>query len=1137
MDIAEEPEIGGLLSVGISLDCSAKTFLEGGVRLKRREWFTLAIPADFPYQLPGVWTRHTRFAGMPHVQWKRWLCLYQAPATEWNVNDGMFGYISRLDVWLDHAAAAELNPSGEPLHPPVAYPSSGPIRIVIPRSDAPQIRTDNWIGFAELASVSDTRADIVGWVPLENLGSRPPLAPAFLISEPMPFEFPRKMADLFSELEQLGISVSLVIALLRCAVLLNRETDPLFVVLGTPMRGVAGSTEKKTHLAAWYVNPVAVRGLRLTLNRFDPDPHLQQLGQEVEVHLLNWLKATNVGWCRVCEERPEIVVARDRDSGMAWFKGKAISIWGCGAIGSHVAEFLVRAGARRLVLHDSGVVNPGILTRQLFSDCDIGKAKVSALSEKLKAIRPCIEIDEYPGDLLLGPLSADDWTDSADVVIETTAAGAVMNKTETVRRGKGASCPFVSMALGYLAQNAMLLIAAADHSGGPLDIDRKLRQECYRRPELREFSEEFWPQEPRSAIFQPEPGCSDPTFIGSCADVAMLASTMLNLTAQELKAQGAPAVAHLLAQPAGIGPDSWTHKRFEWPADRTFDEQSSGYQVRLAATAFSEMKGWIATNNRTRGAEVETGGLLFGERNDLLKLVWIDELSGPPPDSSHSRSGFVCGTSGTGALAREKAKRTSGSVRFLGMWHTHPNGLPVLSTTDLHGMEQLVKTTQTARGRQLMLIVGGDASSRYSIASYLFNREDFDLIRATGQTRTLSIHALQEHPPVRNVGLALSGGGSRAIAFHLGCLRALRDRGVLGRLQVISAVSGGSVIAAMYAYSRGSFTDFDKAVVALLKRGIHQDIVRKMLNPAVAVRTAGTIAVSGTAAVAADISRLALNSASTFLGVRGQNLARGIRQLQPPLRRRSSATTAFEAVLRDRLFGSTSITAPRRDELEIVLNACELRSGSAFRFGSRESGCWRYGLIADNAVAVAHAVAASAAYPVLLPAIDETVTFTDRKGTQSKRRILLTDGGVFDNLGVSALEPGSAGEVGYNHFAPDYIICCDAGHGLFQDYPIPYLWGARMVRAFESVFRKAGNAIQHRLHLLASTNQLKGFVLSYLGQIDKRVPDAPVDLVRREEVFEYPTDFSAMCVEDIDRLAKRGEQLTRSLVGFYCPEL
>lgn len=48
------------------------------------------------------------------------------------------------------------------------------------------------------------------------------------------------------------------------------------------------------------------------------------------------------------------------------------------------------------------------------------------------------------------------------------------------------------------------------------------------------------------------------------------------------------------------------------------------------------------------------------------------------------------------------------------------------------------------------------------------------------------------------IGLALSGGGSRAMAFHLGCLRALHNAGLIDRISTISAVSGGSVIASLY---------------------------------------------------------------------------------------------------------------------------------------------------------------------------------------------------------------------------------------------------------------------------------------------------------------------------------------------------
>ncbi len=65
------------------------------------------------------------------------------------------------------------------------------------------------------------------------------------------------------------------------------------------------------------------------------------------------------------------------------------------------------------------------------------------------------------------------------------------------------------------------------------------------------------------------------------------------------------------------------------------------------------------------------------------------------------------------------------------------------------------------------------------------------------------------------IALALSGGGSRAIAFHLGCLRALNDRGVLPSINTISGVSGGAVIGALYAYSNDSFEEFDARICGL----------------------------------------------------------------------------------------------------------------------------------------------------------------------------------------------------------------------------------------------------------------------------------------------------------------------------------
>ena len=182
---------------------------------------------------------------------------------------------------------------------------------------------------------------------------------------------------------------------------------------------------------------------------------------------------------------------------------------------------------------------------------------------------------------------------------------------------------------------------------------------------------------------------------------------------------------------------------------------------------------------------------------------------------------------------------------------------------------------------------------------------------------------------------------------------------------------------------------------------------------------------------------------------------------------------------------------------------------------------------------MAHAVAASAAYPLFLPAFDETLTF-DKNGQLSDQRVVLTDGGVYDNLGLGCLWPNRSEAVSLNVIPVDTIICCSAGYGLRQEPPSQFLF-ARMLSVFSAVFDRAQNAAIHRLHEAKRTGQIKGFILPYLGQLDRELPDPPADLVRREEAYTYPTDFNAMPDEWIERLSSRGEQLTRYLARAYLP--
>ena len=95
----------------------------------------------------------------------------------------------------------------------------------------------------------------------------------------------------------------------------------------------------------------------------------------------------------------------------------------------------------------------------------------------------------------------------------------------------------------------------------------------------------------------------------------------------------------------------------------------------------------------------------------------------------------------------------------------------------------------------------------------------------------------------------------------------------------------------------------------------------------------------------------------------------------------------------------------------------------------------------------------------------------------------------------------------------------------------------RMSRSFSTTHRQVQHGIQSRLHLWREHGVIKGFIYSYLGQIDERLPFPTNDLVPRDRVVSYPTDFSPMPEADIDALSRRGEQLTQRLIDHYCPEL
>jgi NTE family protein len=227
-------------------------------------------------------------------------------------------------------------------------------------------------------------------------------------------------------------------------------------------------------------------------------------------------------------------------------------------------------------------------------------------------------------------------------------------------------------------------------------------------------------------------------------------------------------------------------------------------------------------------------------------------------------------------------------------------------------------------------------------------------------------------PPA--IGLALSGGGSRAIAFHLGCLRALHDLGILQRIEVLSTVSGGSVIGALYATTDAPFSEFDAKVRAMLARGLVGPAVRTAFLTTEGPKALLCVAVTGSI-------NLAFQTVSWLLWGIGLVSPREYRSKfrienwHPPVRRFASRTTILRRAIHDELFSGVRLHDLKDREPLLIINAAELRTGSAFYFTAKDSGSWRLGKLALTDIPMAYAVTASAAFPMFLPALDEVLPF------------------------------------------------------------------------------------------------------------------------------------------------------------------
>jgi integrative and conjugative element protein (TIGR02256 family) len=736
---------GQSVVIDIALDCSGIVSSPDGVKLRIREAFSVEVSPQFPFTVPQVSVPHVRWAGVPHVQWQRVICLYAAPPVEWLPADGMRGLLDRLIAWLRRAAAGDLDPEGQPLHPPVAYFSLS-AGVAVIRPDLPEAAPEQAAEPAGSARMMIAvcrqdrldRVDVIDWVTPEEWrmrfqaaelsgdvgddGRRVLGAGVIILSRDIGFEYPAEASALLAGLEAAGADRPSVLGLLGSAATVNgrldavrvlgayeQEARPLCLFVGTPSRRMPGSGQRRIHLVCWRIDQA---GQQLLAAARSPGTSDQDLAEATAA----WLDQAATTWMPVMEARPEVTIRRDSGTSAAWLAGKRVLVLGAGALGAPAAEICVRADAAEVTIADNGIVAPGVLVRQPYRDAEIGQHKAAVLAGRLNQIHADDRVGALPQDIIVTVLTEELDAAQFDLIIDATANAAVASRLEyCLARSPGDWPPVMTMLLGHQARRGVVAVAKPGASGAGRHVLRKLGLAASVDPagQLADVRGDFFPDPLRTQLFQPEPGCSDPTFTGSAAETGALAAHLMTAGLDALVGCAGSGAAHLLAvgvvrlghqtDGSGGGGVSW----LGWPNDLVLQDGAAAYEVRFSAAAVRELRAESARSARVRGRDIETGGMLLGEIDEACRCIWIDMATGPPPDSRLSGLHFDHGTEGTEELIEHYRTSSGQLTTFVGMWHTHPDHQAQPSPTDETGVRQLLIPAMRTAPRAIMVILGG----------------------------------------------------------------------------------------------------------------------------------------------------------------------------------------------------------------------------------------------------------------------------------------------------------------------------------------------------------------------------------------------------------------------------------------------
>lgn len=362
---------------------------------------------------------------------------------------------------------------------------------------------------------------------------------------------------------------------------------------------------------------------------------------------------------------------------------------GAGAIGSNVIMNATRAGLGTWTIIDGDIVLPHNTVRQTQTNCAVGHAKAQVLAFEADAILAQGGNDQIVADVMrvgveTGRVAA--AIREADLVVDFSASPAVVGHLADQDVPRASSF--------FFGPDGSDLVALDEGSGRSVRLD-----------------------EIEAQYFLAVAAC--PALDGHLSSARTDRIRYAN-ACQDLSSPLPPWQIHMLSGLASgrlpsfleeAAPSAWVWRldpdtgsvlpiRLDVQATSRFT--SDTLRVSVSAGVVGAMRAY-----RRKATPNETGGILIGTFDLVRNVLHVVAALPAPADSRQAPTYFVRGAQDLRPLVNNLATATAGRLRYVGEWHSHPDGAAARPSNDDEGVFSYLRQQLDPAGAPYAMMICG----------------------------------------------------------------------------------------------------------------------------------------------------------------------------------------------------------------------------------------------------------------------------------------------------------------------------------------------------------------------------------------------------------------------------------------------